>query len=245
MANIEKIQGNALLPLFKELKADNSPLKMRLTHEDDTRLTNVFDIRKRKRVLHFLVQSPADYQELSEKANPSRLRFEFIDKENIKYTFRSDAWEFIDGNIWCRFPEVVHRYQRRKLFRLEAPHGTRLFFNINDIRIKLLVINLSLGGTLGVLVSLTPQIERELKRKQSKILKDVELLFPSRDHEEAGSLVNIKRSQIIRQKKNPVTKKYECAIEFKLIEEQEQKKLTDLFYQCQRDYLQKRKIMQT
>ncbi len=243
MTDIEKIQRGAILQLFTELQVDKIPLKMQLTNGDDMRLAYITDIRKRKGALHFLFNSPEDFPKLSEDADQSRLWFEFIDKENIKYVFETSNWEFSREMIWVRFPEFVHRYQRRRLFRLEAPHGTRLFFKVDDIRYKLLVINVSLGGTLGVLVSLTKQMEQELKKYDSKILENVELLFPPKDRKKAGSIVNIKRCQIKRQEKNPLTGKFECAIEFKEISEEEQKNLSDLFYKWQREYLRKRRIM--
>jgi c-di-GMP-binding flagellar brake protein YcgR len=244
MANIEKIQGGALSQLFTELQMDQMPVKMRLTNGSDIHFKRITDIGKRKRTLHFLVNSPKDYRKLSLEADQSRLRFEFSDKENIKYVFETNTWEFSREMLRVRFPDFVHRHQRRQLFRLEAPHGTRLYFKVNDIRYKLLVINVSLGGTLGVLVSLTKQMEQELKPYKSKILENAELLFPAKDHKKAGSTVNIKRYQIKRQERNPVTNKFECAIEFKKISDVEQKNLTDLFYKCQRDYLRKRKFMQ-
>ena len=119
-----------------------------------------------------------------------------------------------------------------------------LFFNVNDIRYKFLVIDVSLGGTLGVLASLTDQMEQELKPYTSKILENAELLFPSKDHKKPGSIVKIKYYQIVRQDRNPVTDKFECAVEFKEVSEAEQKKLTDLFYKWQRDYLRKRRFLQ-
>jgi c-di-GMP-binding flagellar brake protein YcgR len=240
MAEIEKIQRADLLALFTELQVKKIPLKMHLTNDDDARTTYITEIRKRKRALHFLINAPGDWQQPGEEA---RLRFEFTDKENIKYVFVTNSWELAREAIWVKFPEFVHRYQRRKLFRLEAPHGTRLFFKVNDMRYKLLVINVSLGGTLGVLVSLTKQMERELKAVNPKILENVELLFPSKDRKAEGSLVKIKRCQIIRREINALTKKFECAIEFKEISEAEQKNLTDLFYQWQREYLRKRSVM--
>ncbi len=243
MTDIEKIQRGAILQLFTELQVDKIPLKMQLTNGADMRLTYITDIRKRKGALHFLLNSPEDFPKLSEDADQSRLWFEFIDKENIKYVFETSNWEFSREMIWVRFPEFVHRYQRRRLFRLEAPHGTRLYFKVDDIRYKLLVINVSLGGTLGVLVSLTKQMEQELKKYYLKILENVELLFPPKDRKKTGSIVYIKRCQIIRQAKNPVTGKFECAIEFKDISEEEQKNLSDLFYKWQIEYLRKRRFM--
>jgi len=243
MADIERIQGSLLFQLFTELQMKKIPLKMLLPDGDDMQLTYITDIRKYKRAPHFLVNSPEGYRKLSEKTDQSRLRFEFNDLEKNKYVFETYTWELSREMIRIRFPKFVHRYHRRNLFRLEAPPGTRLYFKITDIPYKLLVINVSLRGTLGVLARLTKQLEQELKPYTSKLLENAELLFPSKDRKKAGAIVNIKRCQIIRQERNPVTKKFECAIEFKEVSEAEQIKLTDLFYKWQRDYLQKRKFM--
>jgi c-di-GMP-binding flagellar brake protein YcgR len=243
MTDAEKIQGSALLQLFTELQMNDIPLKMVLPNDDDVQLTYISDIRKRKRALHFRVNSPEGYRKLDQKPNQSRLKFEFSDRENIKYAFETNTWDLSHEMIWIRLPEFVQRYQRRKLFRLEAPHGTQLYFKVKDIRYRLLVINISLGGTLGAMVSLTKQMEQELKPYTSKKLENAELLFPSEDHQKADAIVKIKSCHIIRLERNPATGKFQCAIEFKEISEAEQKKLTDLFYKWQRDYLRKRKIM--
>jgi c-di-GMP-binding flagellar brake protein YcgR len=243
MSEIEKIRGGAILKLLTELQQDKTPLKIRWMDDDDEYLTLIADIRKRKRTLYFLLNSQEDFLKTGDVADPSRLRFEFVDKENIKYVFETGAGEFSRGKMWVGFPEFIHRYQRRSLFRLEAPHGTRLYFNVNDVHYKLLVINVSLGGTLGVLVSLTKPMEQELQSYKSKTLKNAELVFPNKNQPEQGSVIKIKRCQIKRQERNPLTQKLECAVEFKQIEEAEQKKLTQLFYSWQRDYLRKRKFL--
>jgi c-di-GMP-binding flagellar brake protein YcgR len=241
MADKEKIQGNALLQLFTELQMDETPLKMLLPNGDGMQLTYISDICIRKKAPHFLINSPAAYGKLSEMTDHSHLKFEFTDIEDIKYVFVVDTWDLSRTMIWIKLPEFVHRYQRRKLFRLEAPHGTRLYFKVNNIHHKLLVIDVSLGGTLGVLVSLTNQMEQEFKPYNLKMLENVELKFPSKDLEKAESIVKIRHCQIIRQERNSVTNKFECAIEIKKISEAEQKKLKAHFYKWQRDYLQKRK----
>jgi len=244
MADQEKIQGSALLKLFKELQRNAIPLKMLSLNDDNRQLAYITDISKRNKALLIKVNSPEGCRKLGDNTDRSHLRFQFSDQENIKYVFETSNWELSREMIRIELPRFVHRFQRRKLFRLEAPHGTRLFFNVNDIRYNLLVINVSLGGTLGVLASLTEQMEQELKPYTSKLLKNAELLFPSKDYKRPGSIVNIKYYQIKRQDRNPATNKFECAVEFKEVSEAEQKKLTDLFYKWQRDYLRKRKILQ-
>jgi c-di-GMP-binding flagellar brake protein YcgR len=243
MAEIEKIRGAAIVKLLTELQQFKTPLKIRRKADGKEYLTYIADIRKRQRTLHFLVNSQEDLPNTGAAAKPSRLGFEFIDQENIKYIFETHAEEFSRGMIWFAFPEFIQRYQRRSLFRLEAPPGARLYFKVNNVRYKLLVINVSLGGTLGVLVSLTKQMEHELTSCESQTLENVELCFPPKNQKEKGSVVRIKRCRIIRQEPNPMTQKLECALEFKEIAEDEQKKLTRLFYSWQREYLRRRKLM--
>jgi c-di-GMP-binding flagellar brake protein YcgR len=243
MAEIEKIRGAAVVKLLTELKQHKIPLSIRWTADDEDYSAYITDIRKRRRTLHFLVKPEENFFDFGEPDHPSRLTFEFIDRENIKYVFDTDAAEFSQTMAWIAFPEFICRFQRRSLFRLEAPHGTRLYFTVNEARYKLLVVNVSLGGTLGVLVSLTRRMEQELAAYKSEILENAELVFPPRNKAEQGSTVRIKRWRLIRQERNPLTQKLECAVQFKEIEEAEQKKLTQLFYRWQREYLRRRKLM--
>ena len=243
MADIEKIQKGALLQLFTELQRDKVPLKMMLPNGDDVQITHITDICRRNSAHHFLLSSLEGYRKLSEEADESRLRFELNDIEDIKYVFETNSWELSREMIWVKLPDFVHRYQRRNLFRLEAPHGARLYFKVNDIRYKLLVVNISLGGTLGVMVSLTKQMEQQMKPYNLKMLENVELSFPAKDHKQARSIITIKRCQIRRQERNPVTNKLECAIEFKQISAADQRTFKDLFYKWQRDFLQKRRFL--
>ena len=242
MANIEKIQGDAILQLFNQLKKEKIPIKVKLVNGDYEHLSQLKDLRKRLRTHYFLIDFNDRFHKATEDLEDWRLHFEFTGQDGILYAFESGKNDASRGTNWLKLPEVVHRYQRRSLFRLEAPHGTRLYFNVNESRYKLLVINVSLGGTLGVLVSLTRQMEQELQLNHSRILENVELKFPSKDGDENESIVNIKRCQIIRQERNQQTNKFECAIAFREISEEEQKKLTELFYQWQRDYLRKRRL---
>ncbi len=242
MENIETIQGDAILQLFKELQHKKIPLQVKLTNGDYEHLSHLKEIRKRLRTHYFLIEYDDDFQKATENLEDWLLSIEFTSEDGIMYAFQTQDSDVSRGMIWIKFPKTVYRYQRRSLFRLEAPHGTRLYFDVNDIRYKLLVINISLGGTLGVLVSLTKQMEQELKLKNPRVIENVELVFPSKSEDGDESKVTIKSCQIIRQERNSQTKKFECAMEFKEITEAEQKKLTGLFYQWQRDYLRKRRL---
>ena len=242
MENTERIQGDAILQLFKELQQQKIPLHVKLTDGDYEHLSHLKGIRKRLRTHYFQIEYNEAFQKATENLDKWQLSIEFTGRDGIMYAFETNDSDMSRGMIWIKFPEIVHRYQRRSLFRLEAPHGTRLYFEINDVRYKLLVINVSLGGTLGVLVSVTKDMENELKLNKPRVIENVELVFPAKYQEGDESKVNIKNCQIIRQERNPQTNKFECAMAFKEIAETEQKKLTELFYQWQRDYLRKRRL---
>jgi c-di-GMP-binding flagellar brake protein YcgR len=241
MSKIEKIRGDAITVLFKELQQDRIPLRVGLMNGDYEHVTYIIDFHEFKRIPFFLIESQESFQKAADNLDVLRLRFEFVGKDRIKYTFNTSDTQISNKKTWIRFPESVLRFQRRRLFRLEAPHGTRLYFSVNDFHYKLLVVNVSLGGTLGVLVSLTKKMEQELKVINPKIIENVELVFPSKGHTD-DSKVNIKTCHVARHGRNRLTHKYEYALEFKEMAEDEQKKLTELFYWWQREYLRKRKL---
>ena len=243
MANIDEIRGSAILKLFRRLQQDVIPLKMHLMNGEYERLTHIADIRKSKKTHYFLIEYHDNFRLAADGLDDPRLRFEFSGKDSINYNFETGIGQISQKMIWARLPEIVNRYQRRGHFRLEAPHGTRLYFKIHDQPYDLLVINISLGGTLGVLSTLTIKKERELREKSPEILENVELIFPSNNENEDSedTTVNIEHCKVIRQRRNPETQGYEFAIEFKEMAEDQQKKLTTLFYQCQREYLKKRR----
>lgn len=243
MANIDKIQGSAILKLLRKLQQDAIPLKMQLISGEYKRLTHIAEIRKWNKAHYFLIEYHENFRIAADGLDDPRLRFEFSGKDNINYNFETGIDQISQKMIWVSLPEIVNRYQRRGHFRLEAPHGTRLCFKINDQPYDLLVINISLGGTLGVLSALTIKMEQELREKSPEILENVELIFPSNNDNEDSedSAVNIEQCKVIRQRRNPQTQGYEFAIEFKEMAEDQQKKLTTLFYQWQREYLKKRR----
>ncbi len=240
MSEIEKIEGSAIARLFNELHEDQVPLTLQLVDSQYSHVIFIDNLRKHKRVPCFVFIVPPGFQQAAEVRPPIPIRIDFTGNDKIKYAFNTTITKHARGMLWAHLPQSVDRFQRRRLFRLEAPAGTRLYFNFNNTRYELLVINVSLGGSLGVLARLTPAMERELTSYNPRVLKDVELVFPAKFDR---ATVTIKRCQILRQQKNPLTNKYECALQFEELTEDEQKKLTELFYESQRDFLRKRRFL--
>ena len=240
MEKVEEIQGAAVLDLFKKLADDGTPLKMQFINDEYERFVEIAEIRKWKKTYYFLVKYNENFRVADDDLDDLRIRFEFADKDNINYAFETESNQVSRSKIWVRLPEIIYRYQRRKYFRLEAPHGTKLYFKIKDTSFNLLVINVSLGGTLGAMVGLTKELELAFQKKSLNMLEFVELIFPNNENNE-DYRVNIKQCKIRRQLINPKTRKLEWAIEFEEIAEDQQKQLKAILYQWQRDYLKRRK----
>ncbi len=236
----DKISGDAVPVLFEGLHRHAIPLKIRSVRGEYQNRIRIEEIRRWKRNHYFQIQSDEQFHKAVVDRNDWRLRFEYSGKDNIKYAFETREGEVSRNMAWIKHPEIVYRYQRRHFFRLEAPPGTRLDLPIEGTRYRLLVIDVSLGGTLGALVSLTKKMESELRLDRHQSLESVELMFPGKDNDE-DSKVYIKKCRIARNRKNPLNRKYECALEFTEIDKEQQKKFSVLFYRWQRDYLRKRK----
>ena len=240
MSEIEQLHGNAVAKLFTELHEDQIPLTLHLTGAEYSHIIFIDTLRKYKRAPCFLFIAPPGFHQAADDLDSTRIRVELTGKDHIKYVFNTDIARYSRGMLWGRLPQSVDRYQRRRLFRLEPPPGTRLYFHFNDTRYEMLVINVSLGGSLGVLARLTPAMEQDLKAYNPRMLENVQLVFPSKDED---ATVTIKRCQIKRQERNPRTNKLEFALQFDELTEDEQKKLTEFFYESQRDFLRKRKFL--
>lgn len=145
MAKVERIQGAGVLNLLKEIKSNDTPLKIQLIKGDYECFIRITEIRKWMEAHYFIVEYNEDFRIAVDELDDLRMRFEIAGKDDVYYAFETGSEKIVRNTIWLRLPETVYRYQRREYFRLEAPHGTRLNFKINDTPFNLLVINISLG----------------------------------------------------------------------------------------------------
>ena len=136
-----------------------------------------------------------------------------------------------------RFPEFIERIQRRKHFRIETPYGSKLNFEVNSTRRELNLIDISLGGVFGVLARLKQEIQMKPILKIGGVLEHIEMIFPVKEGEQT---VNIKKAAVVRFEEDPQTAKHRYAFQFKEIKRHDQRKLKELVYRFQREFLQKR-----
>ena len=237
MAQTEKIAGQQILGLFEELRHNGTFLRLHLPQKDYSHLTHVLDLRKRRKDTFFLIDYPAGFPETNADIEMCSIDFEFTDKDNGNYFFSTRGAEIIDRNIWVKLPQIVKREQRRKLYRLTAPSGTKLHVNLHSNRYELKVIDISLGGSLGVLAGIQHGDPQDPILSYAGLFQDVEIVFPP---EKENLRVTIRSAKVKRLGENPLTKQHEYALQFLEIDQIQTKILTDLIYRFQREYLRNR-----
>lgn len=237
MKKAEQIQGKSISGVLEQLQKDRTLVKMHLLGKDYDRLTIVTDIRTRNKVPFFLVDYPPGFREAIAGVEHWKIHFEFTGKDNIQYVFRTSGGEIFRDQIWIRFPDSITREQRRKYFRLTVPSGAKIRFERNSITYEINVVDVSLGGCLGVLAASHERIKGKEFLRTGETLRHIQLEFPS---EEGAMKVYIKEALISRREKAPVTGRYRYGLEFTKIEENEEKVLTELIYRFQREFLRER-----
>jgi c-di-GMP-binding flagellar brake protein YcgR len=237
MAKSEEIRGSAITKIFEELINYKTLLQLSLLNSDYKQLTRITALVSRNNEPHFILATPDGFTHATANTVPWRIRLEFTGRDRIKYGFTSIGGEIQGKRTFVKMPRVVKRNQRRKLFRINAPGGTKLCLALDGIRPELEVINLSIGGSLAVLVQTNSDIKGSPPFANTYFLKDAKLVFPA---EIMSQPIKISSIQIKRMKINSETHRYEVALEFYDIDKDEERKLTDLIYRLQRQYLRKR-----
>jgi c-di-GMP-binding flagellar brake protein YcgR len=237
MAESEKIKDGAIPKLLEELLHAKTLLKLTLVDTDYEHLTLISALVNRNKAPHFIINTPQGMQQTAADIDPWQLHFEFTGKDDIKYTFTTTGGEIDDNRIYVKYPREIKRWQRRELFRLDAPAGTKLCLTQHTARHELDVINISLGGTLAALVQTSPHDLENPLFADTQLLRDIELIFPP---EIMRQPIKIKTIQVKRMKKNSKKTGYEVALEFYEISTDEKKRLADLIYRLQRQHLRHR-----
>jgi len=237
MAESEKITGRGITRIFEELQLRKTLLKLNLADTDFNYLARITGLKQKKSGLHFIIDVPEGFKKAAADIDARKLRFEFTGKDNINYVFTTSGGRVTGNQIYIKLPEEVDRRQRRKLFRIPAPAGTKLCFSMNADRHELEVIDISLGGSLAAIVQTDSRVRHNPPFRDIQALKDVELVFPA---EISRQCIRIQTAQIKRVKKNPETTHYEMALEFDEISKEDENLLNDMIYRIQRQHLRNR-----
>ena len=235
MEENEKIEDKNLLNLLKTLQKDKTLIKMNLPGRDFERITIVTRVRHRRRNPLFLIDYTRGFREAVGDVKDVKMRFEFTREDKVNYSFSTYGWEIYRDEIGVRFPEFIERKQRRKDFRLAVPSDTKLHLQVDSTLLEMKVLNVSLGGTLVVLVGRKAGSKEETIFNAGEYLSDIKIVFPL---EGEDLRVHIEKAMVVRLEEDPSKDKNCCALQFISMEEKEEKALTEFIYKSQRHILQ-------
>ena len=240
MGEAGKVQGAKLTELFNELIAKKIIISMNVVGAGFDRLTCITGITTDAGGNHLLIDPPEDFREAAADRDLWHLRFNFNGPDQLEYIFSTQGGELAEQGLKIPFPEFVERLQRRRNFRVDAFTETRMHFQLKKIKGVLDVINVSLGGTYGVLVKHNFKFMRGSVLKMDQQVQDISIVFPG-DDDDPEETITIQQAEVKRVEHDQDRGFYRYAFEFKKMDKEERQRLTQIIYGLQRKYLQRRK----
>lgn len=219
-----------------ELRRQKQLIKMQMTRDDFECLTIINGERRENGVDYFVIDYPAEFEQISDGSDQNVL-FEFTDIDKQHFVFETSLRERENGEIWVRRPERMERLQRRKNFRIEAPEGTYIRVENGPDSFRRQVLDVSLGGTLIVVALEKEDRETMPNLEVGDELQNLELNFSSGPQRK---MVRIQKAEVVRLDEEEALGLHQCAIEFTRLRMGEEKTLTDIIYQVQRQFLRER-----
>jgi len=233
------IIGKHIHTILEQVKNGKTLIRMKLTEKDYEQLTIIDDIRKKDKKLFLLIDCPDGFDDLV-KNSSGKLQFEYNGADKISYFFCADIAQIDQKNIWVTFPDIIERRQLRRDFRVDMPSGTHMSFKKCGVKFNTQVIDLSLGGSFGALISNQNITQSVHPVSIGDSLTEIELISQSQYFEHR---VNIRKAVVVRCEEDQLLHSCFYAIHFLNMNKTEEKALTDLIYIIQREYLKRKLAM--
>ncbi len=236
MIQADVIRGDAIAEVLNELIQSRTLVRIKLIGKHYEQLTLIHAIRTRKGERYFLIENPIELQDILIDYSGLPFQFEFTSPENIPYSFTTLGDWMEDEEIWLRFPETIERRQKRRNFRIEVPPNTFLYFTHRDRKHTLSVVNLSLGGSFGAWMQ-QPNGCHPLEIAVGDIIEHLKLVFRN------GPLtrqLTILQAKVVRTEQQASSRDICLACEFLQMDKENERKLTEIIFELQRQILRKR-----
>jgi len=240
MDNRNTIQGDRQRELFEALRDAQTLITLRLrgATERFERLTLITGVRQDKQTPELLVDSPRGFEHASAALAPWKIIFTFRGTDQLEYTFETRGGRIEGKDLVLPFPEVVERLQRRRHFRVDAPPGTRLTFTRKAQPHSMEVINVSLGGALGVIIRGNKTTDGSPGFRMNQRLSRITLTCPNSD--QAPDTITIPKAVVRRVERDQASQRHRYGIEFDGTTPDQLRKLTEFIYRIQRELLRRR-----
>ena len=143
-----------------------------------------------------------------------------------------------NDSLTIELPDAIERIQRRKYFRINTPAGTKMILNHHGKGFEFDVINVSEGGAL---VGHKTRFHNKNIFYEGGLLSKLQLI--SRE-EGLATRIYIDSAEIVRIAKNSDRGRYDYAIEFNNILNQNETKIREFIYNCQRKAIKRMGYME-
>ncbi|MDA8138147.1 MAG: PilZ domain-containing protein [Desulfobacteraceae bacterium] len=233
-----KLQGNKIAEILGYLIDKRIIISMHIVGTSFERLTCVTQMSQNPQPF-FVVDLPDNFKAEAQSSSELILRFNFNGPDRLEYIFTTKGGRINGRELHLPFPDHMERLQRRRNFRMETPLGTKMFLKLDKIHAVLGLINISLGGAYGTLLKPSENGRSSSLLEVGQRILNVGILFPA-DDENEEQIVIIKRTEVRRIEHDQDRKIYKYAFEFTDVAPDELKKLTQLIYRIQRQFLQRR-----
>lgn len=232
----DTLVGKNIHSTLDYLKSNKVLVRMKLIDKDYEQLVLIHDIREKANTKFFIIDYPKGISDFIEPNEPVRIQFEFTGADNLPYLFTSILQQIYQKEIWIDFPETILRKQLRKAFRVVMPSGTKMSFKKLGIYYVQQLVNLSLGGSYGALISCQAGTLSSEALLPHDLLTDIEIFFRSIL---SIQKVNIRKAEVVRCDDRSSPNLF-VAMRFLDLDKAEEKALTELIYFIQREQLKNR-----
>jgi hypothetical protein len=239
MTGAEKIQDKKLFRIMEQLRQNNTMLSMRLVGQNYQRLTMITRIFQDKDTFFFIIDPPRDFKSTVTKLGTWEIHFNFRGSDNLEYIFATFGGDFLDDEPRIPFPKYIERLQRRRHFRLSVPAGTKLYFDSEQDRQEIDLMNISISGSLGVLRTAGGRDQKKPILQKEEHLKNIEIVFPS-DIDNSEQKLNVNKAIVRRAEYDPTRKVDIYAFEFESMDKDQEKMLIEFIFNLQRSFLRRK-----
>ncbi len=239
MENADRIEGKKIYGLLEQARQERTMLRLNIIGSGYEALTVIIGIGdSENNDMSFIIDRPGSGETAPPLAEGRRCFFEFSGKDKIQYSFKAPITRIEDDCLIMELPDVIERIQRRRHFRVPAPAGVKCFMPHRNGGFEFDVINLSEGGAL---VCYESKIHDKTILYRGSILRNLRFLS---SEEGLRTRIDINSAEIIRINKNPDRGKYDFAIKFADISKQDEERVRQFVYDCQRRELKRRGYME-
>lgn len=232
MPIIENIEGRKLFTLIDTLVRGKTLVNVSVPSHEYERLTLITDARQNRKTPIFQIDTPKGLLSALKQTNSIKLHFEFTSNDRVTHRFDSQIQKVSERGIWVVYPLFIQRYQMRENFRIKLLQESHAQLCIDDIDLRLPIDNISMGGVYCYCLNLYKhffEVEAEVK--------DIDLYFTRK---EECFIIQVALARIKRMESHVRPKHFGIAFEFLRISNAVRRRLTQLIYELQREFLQQR-----